>query len=151
MPEGRSRGRRGHGGNDRGNSRRRHAAPVEPRPMLPVDDLPLDEIYATPAEGEPGAEGSVDLNSLYKMGNQQVADAAKQLAIEGATSHSEVMLLSRSYVMIRAWRDCGGGLGTFCSPSSGMMGMSWGCGSSSCIKHQSVSADQKGVDTQKES
>jgi transcription termination factor Rho len=33
-----------------------------------------------------GAEGSVDLNSLYKMGNQQVADAARHLAIEGATS-----------------------------------------------------------------
>src|SRR5882672_2884998 len=85
MPEGRSRGRRGHG-NDRGNSRRRHGPPIEVRPALPVDDFPPDEQYVAQAEGELGAEGSVDLNSLYKMGNQQVADAAKHLAIEGATS-----------------------------------------------------------------
>ena len=83
MPEGRSRGRRG---NDRGNGRRRQGPPLEVRPSLPVDDFPLDDAYVAPAEGEPGAEGSVDLNSLYKMGNQQVADAAKRLAIEGATS-----------------------------------------------------------------
>jgi transcription termination factor Rho len=86
MPEGRSRGRRGHGGNDRGNSRRRHGPPIEIRPALPVDDFPPDEPYVAPSEGELGAEGSVDLNSLYKMGNQQVADAARHLAIEGATS-----------------------------------------------------------------
>jgi len=86
MPEGRSRGRRGHGGNDRGNGRRRQGPPLEVRPPLPVDDFPPDEAYVAPAEGEPGAEGSVDLNSLYKMGNQQVADAARRLAIEGATS-----------------------------------------------------------------
>jgi transcription termination factor Rho len=86
MPEGRSRGRRGHGGNDRGHSRRRHGPPVEFRSALPVDDFPLDDTYVAQADGELGAEGSVDLNSLYKMGNQQVADAAKRLAIEGATS-----------------------------------------------------------------
>jgi transcription termination factor Rho len=51
-----------------------------------VDDLPIDEVYDAPPDGDPGAEGSVDLNSLYKMGNQQVSDAAKRLAIEGATS-----------------------------------------------------------------
>jgi transcription termination factor Rho len=85
MPEGRSRGRRGHGGN-RGNSRLRHGPPIELRSPLPVDDLPSDEPYVNPAEGDPSAEGSVDLNSLYKMGNQQVADAARHLAIEGATS-----------------------------------------------------------------
>ncbi len=86
MPEGRSRGRRGHGGNDRGNGRRRHGPPVEIRPSLPVDDFPLDDSFPIPVEGEVGAEGSVDLNSLYKMGNQEVSDAAKRLAIEGATS-----------------------------------------------------------------
>ena len=85
MPEGRSRGRRGQG-TDRGNSRRRHGPPIELRPALPVDDFPPDEPYVGHAEGELPAEGSVDLNSLYKMGNQQVADAAKRLAIEGATS-----------------------------------------------------------------
>ena len=95
MPEGRSRGRRGHGGNDRGNSRRRQAGPpAELRQPLPVDEFILDDGFTPPPEGElgpdgaprPEGEGSVDLNSLYKMGNQQVADAAKRLAIEGATS-----------------------------------------------------------------
>ena len=95
MPEGRSRGRRGHGGNDRGNSRRRQGGPpAELRQPLPVDEFTLDEGFTPPPEGElgpdgaplPAGEGSVDLNSLYKMGNQQVADAAKRLAIEGATS-----------------------------------------------------------------
>jgi transcription termination factor Rho len=96
MPEGRTRGRRGHGGNDRGNSRRRHAPPVtELRPPFPVDELIPDEMpegIDAPSEGDEGsaaregAEGSVDLNSLYKMGNQQIADAAKRLGIEGATS-----------------------------------------------------------------
>ncbi len=95
MPEGRSRGRRGHGGNDRGNSRRRQAGPpAELRQPLPVDEFNLDDGFTPPTEGElgpdgaprPEGEGSVDLNSLYKMGNQQVADAAKRLAIEGATS-----------------------------------------------------------------
>jgi transcription termination factor Rho len=41
------------------------------------------------ADGAPraeGTEGSVDLNSLYKMGNQQISEAAKRLNIEGATS-----------------------------------------------------------------
>ena len=96
MPEGRPRGRRGHGGgNDRGN-RRRHAAPTtELRPPFPVDELIPDDPTETAGlpEGDEalttvreGAEGSVDLNSLYKMGNQQVADAAKRLGIEGATS-----------------------------------------------------------------
>jgi transcription termination factor Rho len=55
----------------------------------------MDEGFTPPLDTEAGpdgapraegAEGSVDLNSLYKMGNQQVADAAKRLAIEGATS-----------------------------------------------------------------
>ena len=96
MPEGRPRGRRGHGGNDRGNSRRRHAAPAEIRPPFPVDELipdePVDNVDVpldgeeSAASGTPGAEGAVDLNSLYKMGNQQVAEAAKRLGIEGATS-----------------------------------------------------------------
>src|SRR5262245_30569571 len=97
MPEGRPRGRRGHGGSDRGH-RRRNAPPNELRPPFPVDELAPDEALDTldaPAEGEEsgdpsqvreGAEGSVDLNSLYKMGNQQVLDAAKRLGIEGATS-----------------------------------------------------------------
>jgi transcription termination factor Rho len=52
----------------------------------------MDDTFVMPVEGDPGVdgvprgEGSVDLNSLYKMGNQEVSDAAKRLAIEGATS-----------------------------------------------------------------
>jgi transcription termination factor Rho len=52
----------------------------------------MPEGIDAPSEGDEGsaaregAEGSVDLNSLYKMGNQQIADAAKRLGIEGATS-----------------------------------------------------------------
>ena len=34
--------------------------------------------------GTPGGEGSVDLNSLYKMTSQQLADAAHGLGVEGA-------------------------------------------------------------------
>ncbi len=98
MPEGRSRGRRGHGHNDRGNARRRHGGPpTELRAPFPVDEFVADETFVPPGEPEISAdgtdaartdagEGAVDLNSLYKMGNQQVADAAKRLAIEGATS-----------------------------------------------------------------
>jgi transcription termination factor Rho len=48
-------------------------------------DLPPEAEEAGPARGE-ATEGAVDLNSLYKMGNQQIADAARRLGIEGATS-----------------------------------------------------------------
>jgi transcription termination factor Rho len=91
MPEGRPRGRRGHR-NDRGHGSRRNGPPVEVRPALPVEDLPLDEPYLPEGDTPEGAarteggEGSVDLNSLYKMGNQQISEAAKRLNIEGATS-----------------------------------------------------------------
>jgi len=95
MPEGRSRGRRGHGGGDRSGGRRRHhGAPSEPRPPFPVEGLPADDavdmIDTQDAEGEPsggpGSEGAVDLNSLYRMSNTQLAEAANTLGIEGATS-----------------------------------------------------------------
>ncbi|HEX4825332.1 MAG TPA: transcription termination factor Rho [Candidatus Polarisedimenticolaceae bacterium] len=95
MPEGRPRGRRGHGGNDRGSRRRSPSTPNELRPPFPVEELIPDDAPAgidlpvETEEGAPAAEGTagaVDLNSLYKMGNTQVADAAKRLGIEGATS-----------------------------------------------------------------
>ena len=67
---------------------------MDNRPALPVDDFPPDEVLdAAAVEGEPGAEGSIDLNSLYKMGNQQIADAAKRLGIEGATSMKKADLM----------------------------------------------------------
>jgi transcription termination factor Rho len=95
MSEGRPRGRRGHGGQDRaGNRRRQHAVPGEPRPPFPIPDPPPDEAYDAPegsgnggeAAGSPGSEGAVDLNALYRMTSQQVADAAQRLGIEGATA-----------------------------------------------------------------
>jgi transcription termination factor Rho len=95
MSEGRPRGRRGHGGQDRGGNRRRqHAVPGEPRPPFPIPDPPPDEAYDGPegsgngveVAGSPGSEGAVDLNALYRMTSQQVADAAQRLGIEGATA-----------------------------------------------------------------
>ena len=93
MPEGRSRGRRGHGGGDRSGGRRRHHnAPAETRPPFPVEGLPADDAVdmidlPDTEEGESAgrdAEGSVDLNSLYKMTTTQLAEAANTLGIEGA-------------------------------------------------------------------
>ena len=50
MPEGRSRGRRGHGGSDRGNGRRRHGPPMEARPPLPVDEFVYDDNFTPPPD-----------------------------------------------------------------------------------------------------
>jgi transcription termination factor Rho len=95
MSEGRPRGRRGHGGQDRGGNRRRqHAVPGEPRPPFPIPDPPPDEAFDGPegsgigveVAGSLGSEGAVDLNALYRMTSQQVADAAQRLGIEGATA-----------------------------------------------------------------
>jgi transcription termination factor Rho len=95
MSEGRPRGRRGHGGHDRGGNRRRHhGAPNEARPPFPGGEPPVDDAIDTidaleggdengSAAGHDG-EGTVDLNSLYKMTSQQVTDAAHHLGIEGA-------------------------------------------------------------------
>ena len=88
MSEGRPRGRRGHGGHDRGGNRRRHSGlPNEQRPPFPAD-VPIDEavdmLDGPEGGGTPGGEGSVDLNSLYKMTSQQLADAAHGLGVEGA-------------------------------------------------------------------
>jgi transcription termination factor Rho len=66
---------------------------MDNRPALPVDEFPPDEVLEAPVEGDPGVEGSIDLNSLYKMGNQQIADAAKRLGIEGATSMKKADLM----------------------------------------------------------
>jgi len=90
MPEGRSRGRRGHGGGDRSGGRRRHHnAPAETRPPFPVEGLPADDAVdmidlPDTEEGESAgrdAEGSVDLNSLYKMTQMQTTFGIILLAI----------------------------------------------------------------------
>jgi len=59
---------------------------MDNRTPLPVDEFPPDEALEAPVEGEVGAEGSIDVSALYKMGNQQMLDAAKRLGIEGAAA-----------------------------------------------------------------
>src|SRR5262245_13787063 len=94
MPEGRPRGRRGHGGGDRsGGRRRQHGTTVEDGRPFPIEgragDDAVDMIELPGAEegdasGGRDAEGSIDLNSLYKMTTTQLAEAANTLGIEGA-------------------------------------------------------------------
>jgi len=78
MPEGRSRGRRGSG--DRTKEGRRRNAPNA-----------TTKAEAPPTETDDGddvavAERGVDLNSLYKMTNQNLVQAAKKLSVTGAAS-----------------------------------------------------------------
>ena len=78
MPEGRSRGRRGSG--DRTKEGRRRNAPNA-----------TTKEEAPPTETNDGgdvavAERGVDLNSLYKMTNQNLVQAAKKLSVTGAAS-----------------------------------------------------------------
>jgi transcription termination factor Rho len=78
MPEGRSRGRRGSG--DRTKEGRRRNAPnattKEEAPAVETDDGGDVAV----------AERGVDLNSLYKMTNQNLVQAAKKLSVTGAAS-----------------------------------------------------------------
>jgi transcription termination factor Rho len=93
MSEDRMRGRRGPGG-DRSRSRRPRgpqapSVPSEPaEPAESTPDLPESEAQDRPvavAESQ-APERVVDLNSLYKMDNQQLLAAAKELGLEGSTS-----------------------------------------------------------------
>jgi len=84
MPEGRTRGRRGHGGGDRQSrhDRTRGGADEMP-PPIPDEDLEVPSEIAV-AEAEHEGDHSVDLNSLYKMNNAALQGAARRLAIPGA-------------------------------------------------------------------
>jgi transcription termination factor Rho len=85
MAEGRSRGRRGPGGPDRGGLHRRRGPQFHrehPGPSLGPGSPADVAIY----EPEVGDEKGVDLNQLYKMTNQELADAAKGLGIGGAAT-----------------------------------------------------------------
>ena len=61
-----------------------------PAPAGDVRGLPQDEPEpgppSAPREGGPRGERPVDLNSLYRMSNQDLVSAARQLAVEGAAS-----------------------------------------------------------------
>ncbi len=84
MPEDRMRGRRGPGG-DRSRPRRPQPHPVAPaEPVDLPESEPQDRSVAV-AEGQ-APEKVVDLNSLYKMDNQHLLAAAKELGLEGSTS-----------------------------------------------------------------
>ena len=85
MPEDRMRGRRGPGGGERGRPRRPMGqGPQQPRPADMPEAEPQDRPVAV-AEGE-ASDKVVDLNSLYKMDNQQLLAAAKELGLEGSTA-----------------------------------------------------------------
>jgi transcription termination factor Rho len=90
MPEGRPRGRRGHGGGGREihvRGRRSHSAepgdvpPEAEAPPVEGDEIP-EEI--APAAEEPVEDRAIDLNSLYRMTNQALTAAARRLNISGA-------------------------------------------------------------------
>jgi transcription termination factor Rho len=107
MSEGRMRGRRG--GGDRGEHGERRRTPrggqglqqgVEPTPpdVAGMTDEPVVDVAIADTEaGEAAAESPagppergehrpVDLNSLYRMTNQELLAAAQRLTVEGATS-----------------------------------------------------------------
>ena len=89
MPEGPKRGRR-NSGSDRGNrseGRRRAPRKQAAAPTLPIEEeaIALAEAEADEAAAAAGGE-RVDLNSLYKMSNQELLEAANGLEIEGASS-----------------------------------------------------------------
>ena len=84
MSEGRPRGRRGPGGGRDFRYERRPHPPAEGpgEPEVPADLPEPEEAEGAPAAG--GDEPHVDLNSLYRMTNQDLTAAARRLAIAGA-------------------------------------------------------------------
>jgi transcription termination factor Rho len=109
MSEGRMRGRRGGGGERGGRENRPRvgegspgneaATPQAPEPAMaqdvavqeppfvPPPDVPEDDAREAEArEAHEGEERPVDLNSLYRMSNQDLVSAAKRLNVPGATS-----------------------------------------------------------------
>ena len=87
MSEGRTRGRRGPGGSDRGGprgGRRRGGSP----PARNTDRSAPSPVTADTAIAEPDRpdEQAVDLNSLYQMTNQELTGAARGLEIAGAAT-----------------------------------------------------------------
>jgi transcription termination factor Rho len=76
MPEGRNRVRRGQGG------RKRNASGEKPAPQPAAEETGGDVAVA---EGDADSPEAVDLNSLYRMTNQELAEAAKALGVPGAS------------------------------------------------------------------
>jgi transcription termination factor Rho len=78
MPEGRSRGRRGSGDRNRESRRRNSSNATPPEESPPAEKSNGGDVAV--------AERGVDLNSLYKMTNQELVQAARKLSITGAAS-----------------------------------------------------------------
>jgi len=85
MSEDRMRGRRGAGGREHRGPRRAVPKTSPPGPLIVAEAEPQDRPVAV-AEGDVSGDRVVDLNSLYKMDNQQLLNAAKELGVEGSTS-----------------------------------------------------------------
>jgi transcription termination factor Rho len=85
MAEERNRIRRGPGGDRRGGRRRGHGGPP-PRPAERDEPVETPEPIEPVAVAEGDPDHVVDLNSLYKMDNQSLVAAARELGITGATS-----------------------------------------------------------------
>ncbi len=88
MPEGRPRGRRGHGGGEReGRDERKPPQPAGdgeatgPAPPVEEEETPLE---TAPAVDEIAEDHSLDLNSLYRMTNLALTAAARRLNVSGA-------------------------------------------------------------------
>jgi len=83
MAEERTRGRRGSGGGERRGGRRRGPSGPAHRNVEPRTPSESSDQVAVADES---AENIVDLNSLYKMDNQSLVGAAKELGITGSTA-----------------------------------------------------------------
>jgi len=86
MSDGRPRGRRGNGAPERGPREERRAAAEAESPASPDEEVLEGTGEVAVAEADRGEGHSVDLNSLYKMNNPQLSEAARRLSIEGAAS-----------------------------------------------------------------
>jgi len=78
MPEGRSRGRRGPGDRNREGRRRNSTDSTTQEENSPAETTNRGDVAV--------AERGVDLNSLYKMTNNNLVQAARKLSVTGAAS-----------------------------------------------------------------
>jgi transcription termination factor Rho len=86
MADERTRGRRGSSGGERRGGRRRGSSAGTTRSSKEAAP-PADEVTEEVGVAEEGTDQNVvDLNSLYKMDNQTLVAAAKELGISGSTS-----------------------------------------------------------------
>jgi transcription termination factor Rho len=85
MADERTRGKRGSNSSSRKPAKRRNSATAVKNAENEKTEEPRSVEASTPKE-EQQRDQAVDLNSLYKMTNQELVDAAKALGITGSTS-----------------------------------------------------------------